>query len=184
MGAAHTLPIGSGRRSSLLEIVNLASLMVSLLVSAIFLPSHVTLGNDYCRRIEFVPILLSKGGRPAMDVDCSRQEASQNVPDRRRHPRYRYSAPITALASDGSVVPGITLEISESGLSAVFGVPLQVGDKTEVEPVAGGKASARIRRNLGKVYGFEFLDLTTEQALQLRDKCKKLPIYRCQALGI
>ena len=119
-----------------------------------------------------------------MDVDCSRQEASQNVPDRRRHPRYRYSAPITALASDGSVVPGITLEISESGLSAVFGVPLQVGDKTEVEPVAGGKASARIRRNLGKVYGFEFLDLTTEQALQLRDKCKKLPIYRCQALGI
>ena len=61
MGAAHTLPIGSGGRSSLLEIVNLASLKVSLLVSAIFLPSHVTLGHDYFRRIEFVPILLSKG---------------------------------------------------------------------------------------------------------------------------
>ena len=183
MGAAHSLPIGSGRRSSLLEIVNLASLMVSLLVSAIFLPSHGTLGNDYCRRIEFVPILLSKGGRPAMDVDCSRQEASQNVPDRRRHPRYRYSAPITALASDGSVVPGITLEISESGLSAVFGVPLRVGDTTEVGPVAGGKASARIRRNLGKVYGFEFLGLTTEQTEQIRNKCKMLPVYRCAVLG-
>jgi hypothetical protein len=118
-----------------------------------------------------------------MDVDCS-QEASQNVPDRRRHPRYRYSAPITVLAADGSVVPGITLEISESGLSAVFGVPLRVGDKTEVEPIAGGKASARIRRNFGKVYGFEFLDLTTEQVHHLREKCKMLPIYRCQALAI
>jgi hypothetical protein len=118
-----------------------------------------------------------------MDVDRTRQEASQNVPDRRRHPRYRYSAPITVLASDGSLVPGITLEISESGLSAVFGVPLRVGDTTEVGLVAGGKASARIRRNLGKVYGFEFLGLTTEQAEQIRDKCKMLPVYRCAVLS-
>jgi len=118
-----------------------------------------------------------------MDVDCTHQEASQSVPDRRRHPRYRYSAPITVLASDGSLVPGITLEISESGLSAVFGVPLRVGDTTEVGPVAGGKASARIRRNLGKVYGFEFLGLTTEQAEQIRNKCKMLPVYRCAVLS-
>jgi hypothetical protein len=44
----------------------------------------------------------------------------------------------------------------------VIGVPLQVGDTTQVEPVAGGTASARIGRNLGKVYSFEFLDLTVE----------------------
>lgn len=119
-----------------------------------------------------------------MHIDGTCQEIEGNIPDRRRHPRYRYSAPITVLAPDGSVVPGMTLEISESGLSAVIGVPLRVGDTTQVEPVAGGKASARIRRNLGKVYGLEFLDLTTEQVQHIRDKCKKLPIYRCQALGI
>jgi hypothetical protein len=118
-----------------------------------------------------------------MNVHCTAQEASESVPDRRRHPRYRYSAPINLLASDGSVVPGITLEISESGLSAVFGTPLRVGDTIEVEPVVGGKASACIRRNLGKVYGFEFLDLTTEQAQQIRDKCKMLPVYRCAVLS-
>ncbi len=119
-----------------------------------------------------------------MNIDRTCQEIEANIPDRRRHPRYRYSAPITVLASDGSVVPGMTLEISESGFSAMIGVPLQVGDTTQVEPVAGGKASARIRRNLGKVYGFEFFDLTTEQIQQIRNKCKMLPIYRCQALGI
>src|SRR5258707_619334 len=119
-----------------------------------------------------------------MNIDRSCQEIEGNIPDRRRHPRYRYSAPVTVLASDGSVVPGITLEISESGFSALIGVPLRVGDTTQVEPVAGGKASALIRRNLGKVYAFEFLDLTTEQIQQIRNKCKQLPIYRCQALSI
>jgi hypothetical protein len=119
-----------------------------------------------------------------MDTDSACQDTSEGNPDRRRHPRYRYCTPITVVASDGSVVAGMTLEISESGLSAVIGVPLQVGDTTQVEPVAGGTASARIRRNLGKVYAFEFLDLTVEQAKQIRDKCKKLPIYYCQALGL
>jgi PilZ domain-containing protein len=119
-----------------------------------------------------------------MHIDRTWQDGLESVSDRRRHPRYRYSAPITVLASDGSPVPGITLEISESGLSAVIGGPLQVEDTTEVEPVAGGKALARIRRHLGKIYGFEFVELTAEQAEQIRDKCKKLPIYRCRSLRI
>ena len=47
-------------------------------------------------------------------------ETSPSVPDRRRHVRYRYSIPIQVHSRNGgSVIRGMSLEISESGMSAM-----------------------------------------------------------------
>jgi hypothetical protein len=54
----------------------------------------------------------------------------------------------------------------------------------ELEPIAGGELQAVVRRNLGRVSGFEFLSLTAEQTQLLIESCKRLPVYKGNSLGI
>jgi hypothetical protein len=111
-------------------------------------------------------------------------QQTSTVLDRRRSARYRFSAPIIVCLADGSSVRAITLEISETGLSACLNVPLTVGEKVHLEPVGGDRAGAIVRRRVGSVYGFECLGLNAEQLKQLRALCTRLPLYRCGGLGI
>jgi len=108
----------------------------------------------------------------------------ENLPDRRRHPRYRYSVPITIRSADGTTIPGITIEISESGMSAIAAHTLNVNDTVALHPVAGSAVSALVRRRIGRVYGFEFLHLTSKQARKIRERCKTLARYPGNSLGI
>lgn len=111
--------------------------------------------------------------------------ASPEVPvDRRRHPRYRFSVPLTIRSGGGEITRAITLEISASGASAITERSLRLNDTVELEPIAGGKVSALVRRNVGRVYGFEFLALSSEQAHAIVERCKLLPRYLGKSLGI
>jgi hypothetical protein len=111
-------------------------------------------------------------------------EISETLSDRRRHRRYRSSVPIIIRSADGVVKRGISIEISESGLSAITSDSLKVDDTVELEPIAGGKAQAVVRRNTGRVYGFEFLHLTAEQTQLIIETCKRLPVYERNSLAI
>jgi len=104
--------------------------------------------------------------------------------DRRRHPRYRHSVPLTIGTSDGIVIPGISIEISLSGISAISAHPLKLNDTVDLAPIADGKVQACVRHNIGKIYGFEFLNLTPEQSQRITDICKCYPLYRGKSLGI
>jgi hypothetical protein len=108
----------------------------------------------------------------------------ESHPDRRRHARYRLSVPITIRFADGTSIPGISIEISQSGISAITADPLKVNDTIELEPIAGGKVSAMVRRNIGRVYGFEFLNLTPDQTKRILESCKMLALYQNTTLGI
>jgi len=119
-----------------------------------------------------------------MKTDTASNEASLSAPDRRRHDRYRFSAPITVYPNGRSAIRGISLEISESGMSALFGDGLVVGDTVELEPVAGSMVSALVRRQSGKIYGFEFSNLTPAQIQRIAEICKSLPKYLCNTLDI
>jgi len=118
-----------------------------------------------------------------MQTDFDAQKAPE-VADRRRHPRYRLSVPITIGTSDGVVIPGISIEISVSGISAISAHPLKLNDTVELAPIADGKVQACVRHNIGKIYGFEFLNLTHEQTQRITDRCKYYPLYRGKSLGI
>jgi len=119
-----------------------------------------------------------------MKTDIEPHEMSETSPDRRRHPRYRFSVPLTIRSADGVVARGISIEISESGLSAIASDSLKVDETVELEPIACGKIQAVVRRITGRVYGFEFLGLTTEQIQLIIESCKRLPVYKGNSLAI
>jgi PilZ domain-containing protein len=104
--------------------------------------------------------------------------------DRRRHPRYRFAAPISVHASTGLPIPAMILEISEHGLSAVLASPVDVGGTVQLDPAATGTITAQVRYQVGKVYGFEFLQLTEDQTTRLRNVCRRLPRYPPNKMGI
>jgi hypothetical protein len=71
--------------------------------------------------------------------------------------------PITVSLPAGSATPAMTLELSKGGLSAWLNAPLTTGDKADLERVGGGRVSAMVRRKLGQVCGFEFLEISVEK---------------------
>ena len=119
-----------------------------------------------------------------MKTDIASSEAPRGAFDRRRHDRFRFSAPITVHLNGRSAIRGMSLEISESGRSALIGDSLVVGDSVELEPVAGSRVTALVRRQSGKVYGFEFSNLSPAQVQQIAEVCKSLPKYLCKTLDI
>src|SRR5579864_6074728 len=116
--------------------------------------------------------------RSFMQTDLDAQKVPETHPDRRRHPRFRLSVPLTIRCAHGVTIQAMSMEISESGMSAITAGSLKVGDTVELEPIAASKLSAVVRRNLGKVHGFEFLNPTSEQAQRIREQCKMLPRYK------
>jgi hypothetical protein len=106
------------------------------------------------------------------------------VSERKRFPRYRYSVPIIIRPANATESPAMSVEISEYGLSAVTGISLNVGDLVELEPIGGRSVTAVIRRRFGRFCGFEFLNLSTEQAEKIREMCRRLPQYRSKTLDL
>jgi PilZ domain len=119
-----------------------------------------------------------------METNLDSHKAAETFSDRRRHPRYRFSEPIKICSTDGVVISGIGIEFSESGMSAITAESLKVDDIVKIELIGGGTMLAVVRRNIGRISGFEFLNVTAEQGQRIRDSCKVLPLYRDTSLGI
>jgi hypothetical protein len=113
-----------------------------------------------------------------MKADPNSKQAPAILPERRQRPRYRYSVPMTIRFADGSAARGMSVEISESGLSAMADGLLTVGDTVELEPVAGERMPALVRHKLGQLYGFEFVGPSEEQIRRIGESCKKFGSYR------
>jgi hypothetical protein len=90
-----------------------------------------------------------------------RQEIEQeDRTEKRRHGRHGLEAEVTVRSANG-LVPGRTLEVSESGISAILPAELPVGETVEVEiklPLNPATARAIVRNRSVFRYGFEFLE--------------------------
>ena len=78
------------------------------------------------------------------------------------------------------MIPGIALEISESGISVILPEQLSVGENVEfILELPGGKlrATAVVRNKSMYRYGFEFESPTAAQQQLIRDTCAGLPLY-------
>jgi PilZ domain len=95
-------------------------------------------------------------------------------PERRRRPRYLFSTAMTIRSAAGLAMPGISVEISEKGMSAMVSGSLKLGDRVELASPAAGQISALVRHKLGQLYGFEFIDLSPERARSIMQTCKNL----------
>jgi hypothetical protein len=119
-----------------------------------------------------------------MKAELDQDAKKPNSSDRRKHPRYRFSAPVTVRKSDGTRISSMSIEISPSGMSIATTESLQSGDPIKIEPVGGAEASAIIRHRHGNFYGLEFLHLAPDQEERIKDSCRTLPIFRTKSLNI
>ena len=92
----------------------------------------------------------------ARSVDASSGSSgskSADLADRRRHPRYRFSEPMKVRCQDGACLDGMSVELSQSGMSAMIQGPLKPGDVVRLQPVTGVITAAVVRHKLGMLYG-------------------------------
>lgn len=100
----------------------------------------------------------------------------------RRHPRHHLATPLNLWrrAGTGTMIPGIALEISQSGISAILPEQLSPGETVEFAiQLPGGqlRATAVVRNKTMFRYGFEFEFLTTAQQQLIKGSCASLPFY-------
>ena len=101
-----------------------------------------------------------------------------------RSPRFRICIPVTIRPPGGSSLSAVSLEISQSGMSAMANGPLRTEETVEIEHVAEGAITAVVRHNNGKLYGFEFIEISASQVREIAKRCKMLPPFGHSALGI
>ncbi len=109
---------------------------------------------------------------------------SQGQSERRTRPRYALVTSIRAHAKCPDRVirsQGMTVEISEGGVSAYLRGEFEAGQQVELEldlPTGPLELSAIVKNCLGHRYGFQFLELLPEQCQKIQASCKGVPPYR------
>jgi len=124
-----------------------------------------------------------------MPTDIHAEPVAPKVNGIRRHRRYLFSVPFTVqhlLAEGSSRTHGMTLEISEGGMSAIVQGDLRIGEIADVNiPLPAGPLSALaiVRHKTAGHFGFEFLGLSPAERQQLSASTKLLLPHRGTLMG-
>ncbi len=81
--------------------------------------------------------------------------------DARRHPRYKLEVSICVYPRNASVVRGHTVDVSESGISAILRVEVPVGEVVRLEfelPDGPVEVHAMVRQRNAFRYGMQFIE--------------------------
>ena len=100
----------------------------------------------------------------------------------RRHPRHHLATPLRLWRRSGSAtaIPGIALEISESGLSVILPEQLSTGEQVEIHlqlPAGQLRLTAVVRNQTMFRAGLEFQAPSSAQLQVIRETCAALPLY-------
>lgn len=96
----------------------------------------------------------------------------------RRHPRYKLEINIRVYPRNAAVVRGHTVDISESGISAMLRVEVPVGEVVRLEfelPLGEVETHALVRQRNAFRYGFEFVDRVSTDHIVART-CRQLAV--------
>jgi hypothetical protein len=96
--------------------------------------------------------------------------------DARRCPRFKLEVDICVLPRTGEMVKGHSVDISESGISAMLRFEVPVGEIVRLEfplPLGPVEVYALVRNRNAFRYGFQFVDADTLQEL-IRCTCRQL----------
>jgi PilZ domain len=81
--------------------------------------------------------------------------------DLRRHPRFKLEVDIRVYPRDSAVVRGRTVDISESGISAMLREEVSLGEMVRLEftlPLGEVEVLAMVRQRNAFRYGFQFVE--------------------------
>lgn len=89
------------------------------------------------------------------------QSQDKQVPDARRHPRFKLEVDVTIRSDLFGAIPCMSIEMSESGMSAILPVELPVGELVDLHinlPLGPVDQRAVVRNKNALRHGFEFTD--------------------------
>lgn len=98
--------------------------------------------------------------------------------DARRHPRYKLEMPIRIYPRNAPLVRGDTVDISESGISAMLRVEVPLGELVRLEfslPFGDVEIHALVRQRDAFRYGFQFVEESSAQDVIGRT-CRQLAV--------
>ncbi|MGO9088534.1 MAG: PilZ domain-containing protein [Terriglobales bacterium] len=84
----------------------------------------------------------------------------------RRHPRFKLEVNLRIYARNSAVVRGQTVDISESGISAMLMVEVPIGEVVRLEfalPLGEVEVHALVRQRNAFRYGFQFVESSSAQ---------------------
>lgn len=117
------------------------------------------------------------------------QPAGQTVShliDRRYQPRFKLEVEITIHSKSCGLVKGQTVDISESGISAIVALELQVGELVELDftlPFGRVTSYAVTRERSAFRYGFQFAESNCIREV-IRPTCRVLAMEQYVSGGI
>jgi c-di-GMP-binding flagellar brake protein YcgR len=100
----------------------------------------------------------------------------------RRHPRFKLQVDIRIYPRNRAVVRGHTVDISESGISAMLMVEVPIGEVVRLEfsvPLGEVEVHALIRQRNAFRYGFQFVESSSAQDIIGRT-CRMLAIEQAK----
>ena len=104
-------------------------------------------------------------GAPTLELERqSRVYEMQVQADARRHPRFKLEVEIRIYPRNCPVVRGHTVDISESGISAMLKVEVPLNEVVRLEfdlPLGSVEVPAVVRQKSAFRYGFQFLEAST-----------------------
>lgn len=86
----------------------------------------------------------------------------------RRHPRFKLDVDIRVYPRNANVVRGHTVDISESGISAMLRVEVPIGEVVRLEfelPMGPVEIHALVRQRSAFRYGLQFVEASTAQEI-------------------
>jgi hypothetical protein len=98
--------------------------------------------------------------------------------ENRRAPRFKIEVPICVYARNSAVVRGMTVDLSESGISAMLKEEVPVGEVVRLEfalPFGLVEAHAMVRQRNAFRYGFQFIEASSAKDL-IGQTCRELAV--------
>jgi len=122
-------------------------------------------------------------------LDAGKMDAPEPVAremDARRHRRFKIEVAIRVYPRDSPVVRGDTVDLSESGISAMLRIEIPVGEIVRLEltlPFGDVDVLAMVRQRSAFRYGFQFVDTTSAQDIIGRT-CRQLAVQQSLDHGL
>jgi hypothetical protein len=116
-------------------------------------------------------------------VEAQNQPAAsrqQGMVDARRQPRFKIEVDISVNSRTCGTLKGHTVDISESGISAMLRIEVPLGDIVELDftlPYGPVKIYAMVRQRNAFRYGFQFTELSAAHAA-IQTTCRHLAVER------
>ena len=105
-------------------------------------------------------------------------EAIQQFVEARRHPRYALEVDICIYPRNASVARGHTVDVSESGVSAILRDEVPMGEVVRLDfdlPLGHVEVHALVRHRSAFRYGFQFMEEKSAQEIIART-CRDLAL--------